>query len=291
MKKLYVASITTFHEDGRINESAAKQLWERNLSEGADGFFIGGSSGECFLLTREERVRSFELASEYVDRADIFAHVGAISTEEAVFYAKQAKDMGIRNIAATPPLYFGFSEKEIAGYYYDIAEAAGQPVLYYNIPSSTHRELQLSHPDIQELLKSGAIGSVKHTNLNLLQMERMHNINPDIICYGGFESCMVAFLAFGCDGFIGSSFNFMLPQFRRVMELYLEGEEAEARTLQSKCNNILDVLLKNGLCANLKYIVSNQGIPAGEVRKPMLPLTEEKKAEMDQVLKEYLEIC
>lgn len=290
MKKLYVASITPFQENGEINESAARQLWERNISEGADGFFIGGSSGECFLLTREERVRSFELASEYADRADIFAHVGSISTEEAVFYAKKAKDMGIRNIAATPPLYFGFSEKEIAGYYYDIAEAIGQPVLYYNIPSSTHRELEVSHPDIEALLKSGAIGSVKHTNLNLLQMERMRNINPDIKCFGGFESCMVAFLAFGCDGFIGSSFNFMLPQFQRVMEQYLEGKEEEARILQTKCNNILDVLLKNGLCANLKYIVSSQGIPAGEVRKPMLPLTQEKKAEMDQVLKQYLEI-
>lgn len=198
--------------------------------------------------------------------------------------------MCIRNIAATPPLYFGFSQKEIAGYYYDIAEAAGQPVLYYNIPSSTHRELQLSNPDIQALLKSGAIGSVKHTNLNLLEMERMRNINPDIKCYGGFESCMVAFLAFGCEGFIGSSFNFMLPQFKRIMELYLDGKEEEARILQSKSNNILDVLLKNGLCANLKYIVSGQGIPAGEVRKPMLPLTEEKKAEMDQVLKQYLEV-
>jgi len=290
MKKLYVASITPFKENGEINESAARQLWERNISEGADGFFIGGSSGECFLLTREERVRSFELASEYVNRADIFAHVGSISTEEAVFYAKKAKDMGIRNIAATPPLYFGFSEKEIAGYYHDIAEAIGQPVLYYNIPSSTHRELEVSQPDIQALLKSGAIGSVKHTNLNLLQMERMRNINPDIKCFGGFESCMVAFLAFGCDGFIGSSFNFMLPQFKRVMEQYLEGREEEARILQTKCNNILDVLLKNGLCANLKYIVSSQGIPAGEVRKPMLPLTQEKKTEMDSVLEQYLEI-
>lgn len=290
MKKLYVASITPFKENGEINESAARQLWERNISEGADGFFIGGSSGECFLLTREERVRSFELASEYVNRADIFAHVGSISTEEAVFYAKKAKDMGIRNIAATPPLYFGFSEREIAGYYYDIAETIGQPVLYYNIPSSTHRELEVSHPDIQALLKSGAIGSVKHTNLNLLQMERMRNINPDIKCFGGFESCMVAFLAFGCDGFIGSSFNFMLPQFKRVMEHYLEGREEEARILQTKCNNILDVLLKNGLCANLKYIVSSQGIPAGEVRKPMLPLTQEKKTEMDSVLEQYLEI-
>lgn len=290
MKKLYVASVTPFNEDNQINEAAARQLWERNISEGADGFFIGGSSGECFLLNSSERVRSFELAAEYADRADIFAHVGAISTEEAVFYAKKAREFGISRIAATPPLYFGFSEKEIAGYYYDIAEAAGQPVLYYNIPSSTHKELDLSHPDIQALLKSGAIGSVKHTNLNLLQMERMRNINPDIKCFGGFESCMVAFLAFGCDGFIGSSFNFMLPQFKRVMELYLERKEEEAVSLQSKCNNILDVLLKNGLCANLKYILTAQGIPAGEVRKPMLPLTESRKAEMDQVLEKYLEI-
>ncbi|MFT4107055.1 MAG: dihydrodipicolinate synthase family protein [Lacrimispora sp.] len=291
MKKLYVASITPFDREGKINEAAIRQLWEKNISQGADGFFIGGSSGECFLLTREERVRSFELASEYKDRTDIFAHVGAISTEEAVFYAKEAKEMGIPHIAATPPIYFGFSEKEIAGYYYDIAEAVGHSVLYYNIPSSTHKYLNLSSPEIQALLKSGAVGSVKHTNLDLLQMERMHNINPDIVCYGGFESCMVAFLAFGCEGFIGSSFNFMLPQYKRVMELYLEGRGEEARVLQSKSNNILDVLLKNGLCANLKHVVSRQGIWAGDVRKPLLPLTEDQKAEMDQVLEQYLEIC
>ncbi|WP_333646538.1 dihydrodipicolinate synthase family protein [Lacrimispora sp.] len=291
MKKLYVASITPFDQEGKINGEAARQLWEKNISQGADGFFIGGSSGECFLLTREERVRSFELASEYKDRADIFAHVGAISTAEAVFYAREAKEMGIPNIAATPPIYFGFSEKEIAGYYYDIAEAVGHPVLYYNIPTSTHKNLNLSSPEIQALLKSGAVGSVKHTNLDMLQMERMHNINPDIICYGGFESCMVAFLAFGCEGFIGSSFNFMLPQFKKVMELYLEGKGDEARVLQAKSNNILDVLLRNGLCANLKHVVSGQGIWAGDVRKPLLPLTEDQKAEMDQVLEQYLEIC
>ena len=33
-------------------------------------------------------------------------------------------------------------------------------------------------------------------------MERIRNVNPQIKCYGGFENCMVAFLAFGCDGFI-----------------------------------------------------------------------------------------
>lgn len=290
MKKLYVASVTPFDQEGKINEAALKMLWERNLSEGADGFFIGGSSGECFLLTQDERVRSFELASQYRDRGDMFAHVGAISTQEAVFYAKEAVRAGIENIAATPPIYFGFSEKEIAGYYHDIAEAAGRPVLYYNIPSSTHRELDVKHPEVQALLRSGAINAIKHTNLNLLEMDRIRNINPKIRCFGGFESCMVAFLAFGCEGFIGSSFNFMLPQFKHLLWLFEEGKLEEARILQTKCNNILDVLLKNGLCANLKYILSSQGIPVGEVRKPFVTLTKERAAEMDEVLKEYLEI-
>lgn len=290
MKKLYVASVTPFDQEGKINEAALKMLWERNLSEGADGFFIGGSSGECFLLTQDERVRSFELASQYRDRGDMYAHVGAISTQEAVFYVKEAVRAGIENIAATPPIYFGFSEKEIAGYYHDIAEAAGRPVLYYNIPSSTHRELDVKHPEVQALLRSGAINAIKHTNLNLLEMDRIRNINPKIRCFGGFESCMVAFLAFGCEGFIGSSFNFMLPQFKHLLWLFEEGKLEEARILQTKCNNILDVLLKNGLCANLKYILSSQRIPVGEVRKPFVTLTKERAAEMDEVLKEYLEI-
>ena len=131
---------------------------------------------------------------------------------------------------------------------------------------------------------------MKHTNLNLYQMERIRSINEDIKCFGGFENCMVAFLAFGCDGFIGSNFNFMLPQYKRIMELYLDNRGDEARKLQTKSNNILDVVLKNGLCASLKYIAALQGIEAGDVRKPMKPLDQAQKEEINQVLKQYLEI-
>ena len=89
---------------------------------------------------------------------------------------EKQKKWEYRTIAATPPFYFGFSDKEMAGYYYDIAEAVDMPVLYYNIPSSTHRELNPSQPDLAALLKSGAVGAIKHTNLNLYQMERIHDV-------------------------------------------------------------------------------------------------------------------
>lgn len=287
-KHLIAASITPFDKENHLHEKALKALWERNLSEGADGFFVGGSSGECFLLTREERIRTFELAAEYAGRTQIFAHVGAMSTEEAVFLAKKARELGISRIAATPPFYFAYSPKEIARYYDDLAQAAGGPVLYYNIPSSTHRSLDLNHPDVQAMFRSGAIGAVKHTNLNLYEMERIRNLNPDIRCYGGFESSMVAFLGFGCDGFIGSSFNFMLPQFKRILTLCQEGKMEEARRLQAKSNNILDVILREGLCASLKYILGRQGIEAGQVRRPFLPLEIQAREAVDRALEENL---
>ena len=88
MKKLIVASITPFDGQDQINEQAIKRLWDRNLAEGADGFFIGGSSGECFLLSERERIHTYELGAQYLDRAEIFAHVGPIRTAEAVTYAK-----------------------------------------------------------------------------------------------------------------------------------------------------------------------------------------------------------
>lgn len=288
MEHLIVASVTPFTRENQIHEAALKALWERNLSEGADGFFVGGSSGECFLLSETERLRTFELAAEYGGRAEIFAHAGALSTDQAVFLAKRARELGIERIAATPPFYFAYSPREIARYYDDLAQAAGGPVLYYNIPSSTHRSLDLDHPDIQAMFRSGAIGAVKHTNLNLYEMERIRNLNPDIRCYGGFESSMVAFLGFGCDGFIGSSFNFMLPQFRQILKLCHRGEAEEARRLQSRSNNILDVILREGLCASLKYILNRQGIDAGQVRRPMLPLGPKAQEAVDRALEENL---
>ncbi len=289
MEKIIVASVTPFYEEGALNEKVLQQLWERNLAEGASGFFLGGSSGECFLLTREERLRVFELGAAYRDRAEIIAHVGAISTAEAVVYAREARRMGIREIAATPPTYFGLSAREIARYYYDIAEAFGGSVMYYNIPTSTHRVLNLEDPDTRRLLESGVIGGIKHTNLNLLEMERIRSINPNIRCFGGFESCAVAFQAFGCEGLIGSSFNFMTPQFKRILTLCGEGKQEEARTLQTKANNVLEVLLRYDLCAGLKYMLSLQGIPAGDPRRPMLPLTEEQKKALAEAAAENLD--
>ena len=154
---IYVASITAYDQAGNVDAAALQKLMQRNINEGAAGFFVGGSSGECFMLTEAERVQVFEAAAAYAGKTNLIAHVGAIGTAEAVRYAKAAMGMGYDVVAATAPFYYGFSPKEVCRYYYDIAEASGSPVLIYNFPGNTHREFDVANPDYIQLFKSGAI--------------------------------------------------------------------------------------------------------------------------------------
>lgn len=281
---VYSASITAYDQAGRIDGGALRRVMERNLREGAAGFFVGGSNGECFLLTEGERVEVFEAAAAFAGRTNLIAHVGAISTDEAVRFARAAMKLGFDFTAATAPFYYGFSPREISRYYYDIAEASGAPVLIYNFPGNTHKEFSVSDPAYVELFRSGAILGVKQTNYNLFQMERILNLNPDLIAFNGYDETMVAGQALGCVGSIGSTFNMMLPHYKKIFDLFNRGEREEALALQHRANNCMEAMCAVGLIPAIKYELGRQGYPVGQPRKPFLPLTQEQKDYVDGVL-------
>ncbi|MBQ9642845.1 MAG: N-acetylneuraminate lyase [Lachnospiraceae bacterium] len=287
--RIYPATITPFTEDNKVNRRAMKQLMERNCREGARGLFIGGSSAECFLLSHEERIALFETAAEMKGKATLIAHVGAFATQEAIEYARAAKELGFDAVSATPPFYYGFNSAAINRYYYDIYEAVGLPIFIYNFPGNTGKEFDLADPCYRELFCSEAIIGVKHTNQVVYQLERIKNLNPELIMLNGYDETMIAALSLGADGAVGSTFNFMYPHFDKIWHAFKAGDLEQARTLQIKANNIMNVCVNVGLFPAIKYILGQQGIDAGLPRKPFLPLSEAQKKQVDAVLAENLE--
>ena len=235
-----------------------------------------------------ERWEVLGAASAFAGKTNLIAHVGAISTAEAVRYAKAAMSMGFDFTAATAPFYYGFSPREICRYYYDIAEASGTPVLIYNFPGNTHKEFDTANADYIQLLRSGAILGVKQTNYNLFQMERILNLNPDLIAFNGYDETMVAGQALGCIGSIGSTFNMMLPHYKKIFDLFSAGDRAAALELQHRANNCMEAMCQVGLIPAIKYELSRQGYPVGGPRAPFSPLTQEQKDYLDGVLDRYL---
>ena len=282
------ATITPFSADERIDAGAMLRLMDWNMAQGVEGFFIGGSSAECFLLTPEERKQTFEIAAGMKDRAFLAAHVGAISTREAEDYARCAARLGFDAVAATPPFYYGFGSADIYAYYEAIAQAAGMPVLIYNFPGNTNKPFNLDDPVTQRLFQSDFILGVKHTNQVVYQLERIKRLNPRLKIMNGFDETMVAGLALGADGSIGSTFNFMYPHYKKIYDLFLDHRFEEALAAQVRANDIMAALCAVGLIPAIKYVLSTMGIDAGVARRPFRMPSDEQKAMLDRVIAENL---
>ena len=96
-------------------------------------------------------------------------------------------------------------------------------------------------------------------------------------------------MGYHCNGFIGSTFNFMLPQYKKIIEVYNSPQSSKVYRMVQDTTSVLNVLLEVGLPAAIKYILTScYGIQAGEVRRPLLPLTLESRQRLDQILKQKL---
>jgi N-acetylneuraminate lyase len=176
----------------------------------------------------------------------------------------------------------------VFGYYESIARAAGMPVLIYNFPGNTHRPFDLDDPVTRRLFTSDFILGVKHTNQVVYQMERIRQLNPKLKIMNGFDETMVAGLALGADGSIGSTFNFMFPHYRRIYRLFIEDRAEAAREMQIRANDIMAALCAAGLIPAIKYVLAEMGVPVGEPRRPFMALDEEAGKRVMEVVEANL---
>ena len=123
-KGLYAALLVPFDEQGQVLEEGLKQI-ARNVieTEGMDGLYVNGSSGENFLISKEQKKQIFKIAKEAVsDDVKLIAQIGALDMNEAIELGKYATELGYDAISAVTPFYYPFSFDEIKEYYFKLIE-------------------------------------------------------------------------------------------------------------------------------------------------------------------------
>ena len=290
MGGFFVAAITPFDAQGNFSEKTLHTLMDRTIDQGAAGFLIGGSSAECPLLSHEERMDGLKAAAAYAGRGKtkLMASVASISTQEAVQYAKAAEALRYDAMISTVPYYYKFGMKQIAEYFTTLKNAADVPLFLYNFPGNTGVELDIDNDYIKGILTDGTIAGVKQTSLNLYQMERMKNLNPALVMYGGYDEVYIGARMLGADGAIGSTFNFTLPIFTKIEAAYSAKDYDLAQQLQRRANNIMQALVSCSLFPSIKHILKVQGLDVGGCRAPFPTLSDEQKAYIEKVVAENL---
>lgn len=283
-KGVFPALVTPYDENGDIHEESLRKIVKLNIEKGVKGFYVNGSTAETFVLSMDERKRLIDVVTdEAKDRATIIYHVGNIGTREAVELAKYGEQANVDAISAIPPFYYKFGFEEIKGYYEDIMDSVHVPMIVYNFPAFSG--VQFSMDNFQELLQDDRVIGIKHTSMNLYDLERLQYGSKKFV-FNGHDEVFLGGLGMGAIGGIGSTYNIMADKFVKIQKLFEENRLEEAFAIQREANNVIDALIKVGVNQGIKYGLEKMGISCNGCRKPFKGLNGEEKELLDKAFTE-----
>lgn len=282
---IFPALVTPYTEAGDLHEESLRRLVSRCLDLGVRGFYVGGSTGEAFMLAADERRRILEIvADENGGRGTLIAHVGHISTDKSIDLAHHAKRIGVDAVSSIPPFYYSFSIDEVIGHYLSIVEEADVPMILYNFPAYSGFTLT---PDLIVQLRGRdeRIIGLKHTSMNLFDLEQVLRMDDRFIVLSGHDEVFLAAIAMGAHGAIGSTYNIMPELYLEMMELAGRGELAAARQAQQRVNSFIRLMASGTGIPQVKAALELLGIECNGCRRPIGRLSADARKEIEQTLR------
>ncbi|MFQ1014945.1 N-acetylneuraminate lyase [Avibacterium paragallinarum] len=285
LKGIFSALLVSYNEDGSINEQGLRQIIRHNIDKmKVDGLYVGGSTGENFMLSTAEKKEIFRIAKEEAkDQIALIAQVGSVNLHEAVELGKYATELGYDCLSAVTPFYYKFSFAEIKHYYDTIIAETGNNMIVYSIPFLTG--VNIGVEQFGKLYKNPKVIGVKFTAGDFYLLERLKKAYPDHLVWAGFDEMMLPAVALGVDGAIGSTFNVNGLRARQIFELTQAGKLAEAREIQHVTNDLIEGILANGLYLTIKELLKLEGVDAGYCREPMTAKATDQQISVAKELK------
>lgn len=287
MPQLIAAVHTPFSTEGGLRlESVAAQA-ALLAAGGVEGAFVAGTTGESLSLTVAERM---DLAEAWVEPARrhglrLLVHVGAAALADAVALARHAGQLGVDSISAMAPCYFKPPTcADLAAFLAEIAAAAPRtPFYYYDIPSWTGVTFRSSDLLERHAAAIPTLAGIKYTSADLTDFERCVAVGGGrYAIYWGNDEALLAGLALGAAGAIGSTYNFAAAEARAVMDAFAVGDMLRARAAQMQVVRIVDLLAGHGYMRAAKAVMGMLGVECGTVRPPLRPASGDELAALQR---------
>jgi len=285
LQGLTAATHAPFDADGELNLPVVEKQAEQLLRDGVQAVFIAGSTGESHSLTVTERLA---LAQRWVEVAkgsplQVVVHVGSNCLADARTLAEQAQKLGVAAIAALAPSYFKPATLEtLVECSRTVAAAApGVPFYFYDIPSMTG--VRFSMPDFLDVAvtRIPTLAGLKFSNPDLMSFQRcLHSQGGRFDVPFGMDEFLLAALAVGGIGGVGSSYNFAAPIYRRMIAAFNKGDKGTARNEQFRSVQIIHLLGEFGYQAASRAVMEMLGVPVGPPRLPFASLVPGKADEL-----------
>ncbi|HTD66859.1 MAG TPA: dihydrodipicolinate synthase family protein, partial [Candidatus Limnocylindria bacterium] len=265
---LVAATHSPFHPDGSLHLAIVEKQAAHLLAHEVKFAFICGTTGESHSLTVEER---HALAKRWIEvtrgsELKVIVHVGGNCLADALALAGQAQALGAAAISALAPSYF--RPRHVAALVdccADIASAAPElPFFYYDIPSMTGLSLSASEFLVQARERIPNLAGLKFTNPDLMTYQQCLRVDGGAFSIPwGCDEYLLAALAIGAIGAVGSTYNFAAPIYHRIMRSFAAGDLATAREEQFRSVQLVATLAPRGFMGAAKATMKMLGVDVG----------------------------
>ncbi|MYU03376.1 4-hydroxy-tetrahydrodipicolinate synthase [Streptomyces sp. SID8366] len=287
--RVLCAMITPFTEEGALDRAGAQELAARLVAEGCEGLVLNGTTGESPTTTDGEKAELITAVREAVGaRVPLIAGVGTADTRHTTELALAAGKAGADAVLVVAPYYSRPPQEAVAAHFRAVADAAGLPVLLYDIPGRTGTRIE---PEtVLRLAENPRIVGVKDCSYDLLGAQKVL-ARTELAYYAGCDEHNLALYAVGAAGCVSTVANAAPRQVRAVLDAFDAADTARARQLQLRATPLIESMMAAGLPGTVtaKALLFRLGLPAGPVRAPLLPASPEVTAELHARFEELTE--
>jgi len=271
-----VALITPF-KDGKVDEKAFKSFIDWQITEGTDGLIPCGTTGESPTMSHQEQMHVTEICIQVTaGRVPVIAGTGSNNTDEAISLTKHAKTAGADAALVVTPYYNKPTQAGLYEHFKAIHDAAGLPILIYNIPSRSI--VDMSVETMAELAKLPNIVGVKDATADLSRpMLTRLAIEGDFCQLSGEDATAVPFLAGGGDGCISVTANVAPRQCAEMHRAWRDQDLETCMALQDRLMPLHSALFCESSPGPVKYAASLLDKCAAETRLPITKIADSSR--------------
>lgn len=282
-----VALVTPFKQNKEVDVEAFTRVVNHVIQNGVDYVVVLGTTGETPTLSRAEKELLINQAYEIADgKVPVVVGVGGNDT---LAVARELQALPLQHAAAVlsaSPYYNKPSQEGIFQHYQTLAAASPRPIILYNVPGRTGRNMS-PETTIRLANEVTNIAGIKEAASDIAQvMKILKDCPDDFLVVSGDDDLVLPEIAVGMDGVISVAANCFPQKFSNMVRHALSGNFSEAKLLNDQMIEAYNLLFAENNPAGVKAFLHEMGIIGPDLRLPLVPVSDT----LLQKIRNYLSI-
>ena len=279
--------ITSFKANGDVDYDKHIRNMESWNKDKLAGYLVLGSNSETAYLNEVEKIKLIKLTVKHAKKGRmILAGTGVESARETIALTNKAADLGVdAALILTPSYYYAkMNEEAQINFFTEVADHTRIPVMIYNVTAFTH--INVTFNTVRVLSKHPNILGMKDSTGNVPQLVAFLGvIDKGFNLMTGTLSAWYPALTLGIKAGIFAVANCTPNECSAIQTAFDKGDHDAARELYFRIFPVNAAVTATYGISGLKYASDLMGYQGGYVRNPLLPLKEEEKNKIKEILK------